>query len=107
MSDEKEKIIRGKKVLVKPGVDDDPEESKRYQIQIAARLQRKVLENLERKLDQDLITPPEMATLVKLLAQNGWVLDPAMIPKGLRSKITDMVDPNEFLDDDPDLPKVN
>lgn len=95
------------KVKVKTGIDDNPEESKRYQIEIAARLQRKVLECLERKLDDGSITPPEMATLVKLLSGNGWVLDPAMIPKGLRSKITDMVNPTEFLDDDPDVPKVN
>lgn len=104
---EKPKVVRGSGVLVKPGIDDDAEASKQYQIEITARLQRKLLERFERLLDQDLITPPEMATLTKLLASNGWTLDPAMLPKGLRSKITDLVDPAEFLDDDPDLPKVN
>lgn len=91
----------------KHAVDGDLEASRAYQLEIAARLQRKVLEVLEAKLDDGTISGPEMSTLVKLLSQNGWAIDPAKVPEGLRQKLTSVIDPNDLNDDDPDVPQVN
>lgn len=70
------------------------------QIEIAERLQVKMLKRWETLLDNDLLSPTDAATLARLLAQNGWSLDPQKLPEGLRSKLTEHIDPREFSEDD-------
>jgi len=68
------------------------------QLEIAERLQLKLLERFEMLLDKGTITSTDLATLCKLLSQNGWQLDPLKLPKGLRDKLTEHIDPSEFDD---------
>lgn len=70
------------------------------QIEIAGRLQQKVLERFETLLDEGAINATEMATLVRLLVHNGWILDKARIPQGLQDKLTAGIDPSTITDDD-------
>lgn len=57
------------------------------QIEIAERLQLKWLKHMETLLDAGTISPTDGATLARVLLANGWNLDPARLPKGLRDKI--------------------
>lgn len=69
------------------------------QIKIATRLQEKILARFELLLDSGEMTSTDAATLVRLLSQNGWTLDPKQVPQGLRGMLTSDVDPAE-LDED-------
>jgi hypothetical protein len=71
------------------------------QLEIAKRLQYKLLKRFEKLIDQDEMSATDAATLVRLLSQNGWVLDPAALPQGLRDKLKDTV-PAFDQDIDPD-----
>lgn len=62
---------------------------KQKQVEIAENLQLKVLQRFDTLLDEGTITSTDMATLVRLLASNGWVLDPARLPQRLKSKLLD------------------
>lgn len=67
------------------------------QLELAVRLQLKWLERMITLFDLDRITSTDMATLARVLMANGWVLDPAQLPQGLRSKLTDTIpDPEDF-----------
>lgn len=70
---------------------------KKEQLEIAERLQLLWLRRMERLLESGMITSTDMATLARLLMQNGWSLDPNALPQGLRDKITT---PVSFEDDD-------
>ena len=70
------------------------------QLEIAGRLQTKWLEHMEKLIDNGQITPTDMSTLERFLRNNGWSLDPARLPKGLRDKLTSHVATDEFDDDD-------
>jgi hypothetical protein len=73
------------------------------QLKIAERLQTKMLERWEKMLDDGSMTASDAAALSRLLAANGWNLDPARLPKGVRDKLTESVDPKQFEDDDADV----
>ena len=78
----------------------DPVDDKRKQISIAERLQLKLLERWEKLLDSNELQATDAATLARLLAQNGWNIDPAKLPAGLRSVLTESIDPRGFDDDE-------
>lgn len=78
--------------------------SRESQIDLAARLQTLLLENFEELFKSGAMTAADRSTLSRLLMANGWSLDPASIPQGLRDKLTKHIDPRVFDDNDPDLP---
>lgn len=73
---------------------------KESQLQKAEELQDLLLANFEYLLKNDLMTPTDRATLTRLLTQNGWTIDPSMLPQGLRDKLTTKVDPLDFEEDE-------
>lgn len=80
-------------------------DTKKQQIDIAERLQLALLKYFEKKLEDD---PPTLsdtgaATLARLLMQNGWSIDPAKLPTGLKDKLLSGVDPTQLSDDDVDV----
>ena len=77
---------------------------KQKQLELAEKLQLKLLERWERLIDEGQLTPTDAATLARLLSQNGWSIDPARLPQGLRDKLTKRIDPLQFEDGDADLP---
>lgn len=70
------------------------------QIELAARVQSKWLRRMDWLLDHGLVTSTDMATLARVLLQNGWSLDPARLPKGLRDKLTAHIPVDDFEDED-------
>lgn len=70
------------------------------QIEIAERLQLKWLLRMEKLLDDGEITSTDLATLSRFLMANGWTLDPARLPKGLRDKLTKHISPDDLDEDD-------
>lgn len=58
------------------------------QLEIAARLQEKWLQRMEFLLDHGMITSTDLATLSRVLLQNGWSLDPKRLPKGLQALVS-------------------
>lgn len=77
---------------------------KEEQVEIAERLQRLLLEEFEKRLDPSCdkqATSTDLATLARILKDNGWTIDPADLPDDLRDHITNDVDPEDL--DDPDL----
>jgi hypothetical protein len=69
------------------------------QLELAEQLQAMLLRTYHTRLKAGTISDTGLAALQRLLQQNGWSLDPAQLPKGLRDMITSKVDPTE-LDDD-------
>lgn len=78
-------------------------EAEKSQLGIAARLQEKWLEHMEHLFETKQITSTDLATLARVLLQNGWTLDPKKLPQGLKDKLTTQVSPDE-LDQDGVLP---
>lgn len=68
------------------------------QVQIAERLQLKLLQHLESLLDSGEITSTDVATLARLLMANGWSIDPTKIPQGIKDKITKHIDLADYSD---------
>ena len=73
----------------------DPNLSHPEQIEVAKRLQTKWLLHMERLLDEGEVTSTDLATIARLLSQNGWVLDSSRLPSRLRDKLTAEFDPTE------------
>lgn len=73
------------------------------QTALADRLQTKWLQRMEHLIDSGEATATDMATLARVLLQNGWSLDPKQLPQALRDKLTSKVSTEE-LDDDGVLP---
>jgi hypothetical protein len=78
----------------------DKAAEKRMQIELSAKLQTMILLDFERMLKENTMSPSDRATLVRLLSMNGWSLDPAMIPQGLRGVLTAVVDPKKLDDEE-------
>ena len=76
------------------------------QIELAEKLQMKALEYFENGFDTGTLTATDVSTLVRLLSQNGWVLDPARVPQGLRDKLTSTLDPSDLEDDGDVIPII-
>lgn len=79
---------------------------KREQIDLAKRLQTKLLKHFDRLLDSGEMSPTDAATLGRLLAQNGWSFDESSLPQDLRSKLTKHVDPKLLEDDNHVVGKI-
>lgn len=72
------------------------------QTALAERLQTKWLQRMETLIDNGEATATDMATLARVLLQNGWSLDPKQLPQALREKLTSHVSAEE-LDADSDI----
>ena len=70
------------------------------QITLLARLQTLWLKHMEALLESGACTSTDLATLYRVLRDNGWQLDPTKLPKGLAEKLTKHVDPKSFEDED-------
>ncbi len=70
------------------------------QIDIATRLQEKLLKRFEKALDDGTLQATDAATLARLLMANGWNIDPAKVPTSLRSILTTHLDPSTLDDDE-------
>lgn len=77
------------------------------QLEIAERLQLLLLEEFEELLNssdpESGMTPTDRSTLARLLMQNGWSIDPAALPQGIRDKLSPDVqlpDDEDALDDE-------
>jgi hypothetical protein len=77
-------------------VSGEQKDNAQEQLEIAERLQLKLLQRFEALIDQGEMSSTDAATLTRLLAANGWNLDPKKIPQRLRDKLTKVV---EFDDD--------
>lgn len=73
-------------------------DANRTQLEIAERLQLKLLVRFERLLDSGEMSATDAATLSTLLRQNGWNLDPTSIPTGIRDKLRDLPGFDEEVD---------
>jgi len=78
----------------------DSTERQTKQLEITERLQDKLLEFFETKLQDGTLSDTGAATLTRLLMANGWSLDPARLPQTVRDKLTRSIDPRELDDDD-------
>lgn len=77
--------------------------SKKTQLEIAERLQLKLLERFEKMLDDGTLQATDAATLSRLLMSNGWNIDPAKLPAGLAGILTKHYDATSLDADDPDM----
>ena len=71
----------------------------RKQLDIKTRLETKWLERMEKLIDSGEVTSTDMATLARVLQNNGWVIDETKLPQHLRDKLTSHVSPEELEDD--------
>jgi hypothetical protein len=78
-------------------------DTKNEQVEMVEDLQLKLLKSFNTMLDEGTLTPTDRATLVRLLMANGWNLDPARLPKGLKDKITTKLNATDFDSNDPDV----
>ena len=70
------------------------------QVDLAGRLQEKLLERFEALMEAGEDTPTDRATLSRLLNSNGWSLSPDSLPAELKDFITKTVDPRSLDDED-------
>lgn len=78
-------------------------DNREKQLEIAERLQLKLLTYFEKQLDAGAIAPAECATLAKILRDNGWNIDPAKVPSRLRDMLTKGIDAAKLEEDDADV----
>lgn len=71
------------------------------QVEIAKRLQMLWLQHMEKMFTSDppTITSTDMATLARVLRENGWTLDESKLPEKLRNKLTSLVKPDDIGDE--------
>lgn len=79
---------------------------KSEQIEIADKLQTLWLRRMQKKMEKGTASSTDMATLMRFLVTNGWNLDPARLPKGLRDKLTTHLSPGDFDEDDGVIGKI-
>jgi len=70
------------------------------QVDLATRLQQKLLERFENLMAEGEDTPTDRATLSRLLNANGWELSPDSLPAELKDFITKKVDPRSLDEED-------
>ena len=70
------------------------------QVDLAERLQQKLLERFEKLMADVEDTPTDRATLARLLNSNGWSLSPDSLPADLKDFITKVVDPRSLDEED-------
>lgn len=61
------------------------------QIKLADELQDLVLADLKKILDNGTATATDRATIIRLLRDNGWNLDPSRLTTSLKDKLTNKV----------------
>jgi hypothetical protein len=74
--------------------------NKEEQIQVAEELQTLILKDFVKILKDNTASATDRATIIRLLRENGWTLDPALLPKNLRDKLTSKVSFDDDLSDD-------
>jgi hypothetical protein len=84
-------------------LDTTPME-KPAQINLAAELQAGALRLFLRRVKSGQISDTGLNTLVRLLAANGWDLDPSHLPQELKDMLTSKLSPEEIEADDDILP---
>lgn len=84
-------------------MSDDTTDHKQQQIDIATRLQTKLLKRFEDELDAGTMQATDAATLARLLMANGWSIDPAKVPASLRGVLTKHINAALLDEDDPDV----
>jgi hypothetical protein len=84
----------------------DKQEVQKKQMEFIPRLQMMTLEHFEQLLKDKTITSTDLATLVRLLVHNGWVLDETRLPTTLRDKLTRRLDPADLSDEDGVVGKI-
>lgn len=77
---------------------DPAQEELKKQLAIKAKLETLWLEHMQHLLETKAVTSTDLATLARVLMQNGWVIDEGKLPQQLRDKLTTLVSPEE-LDD--------
>jgi len=82
-------------------VSDQQVELKK-QLEIKERLETMWLVHMEKLLQSGEITSTDMATLARVLMQNGWVIDAGKLPQQLRDKLTS----NVSFEGDEEEPKI-
>ena len=70
-----------------PMPKQEPMKDSVNQLEVAERLQAKWLQRMEFLLDSGMATSTDLATLSRVLLQNGWSLDPKKLPKGLQALV--------------------
>ena len=73
---------------------------KQGQVDKAEQLQELLLNDLKKLFKQGETTTPDRATLARLLKDNGWSVDPSMVPQELKEKLTSKIAPGDDIDDD-------
>ena len=73
---------------------------KQEQVDKAEQLQELLLDDLIRLFKEGEATSTDRATLARLLKDNGWSVDPSMVPQELRDKLTSKIAPGDDIDDD-------
>lgn len=72
---------------------------KQGQVDKAEKLQELLLDNLIKLFEDGTATSTDRATLAKLLRDNGWSVDPLMIPQDLKDQLTSKLKPGDDIDD--------
>ena len=73
---------------------------KQGQVDKAAYLQELLLDDLIVLFESGDATSTDRATLARLLKDNGWSVDPSMVPQELMEKLTSKIAPGDDIDDD-------
>lgn len=89
-----------KKAWEGPELLEDAKLTKNEQLDLAERLQAMLLRSYLKRLQEGSLSDTGMASLQRLLSQNGWSLDPAQLPQELRHMLTSEVSPEELDEED-------
>ncbi len=57
------------------------------QVEQGQRLQKLLLDEFERMLTEGTMNPTDRSTLVRFLKDNGWTIDPSMLPDSLKGMV--------------------
>ena len=76
------------------------------QIELAEKLQDLWLREMKQRLESGAATSTDLATLARVLENNGWTIDPADLPTDLREHITTEVSFDDDAEDDDKLEVV-
>ena len=72
---------------------------KQEQVDKAEQLQELLLDDLIKLFKEGEATSTDRATLARLLKDNGWSVDPSMVPQDLRDKLTSKIAPGDDIED--------
>lgn len=72
---------------------------KQDQVDKAEKLQELLLDDLITLFKDGKATSTDRATLARLLKDNGWSVDPLMVPQDLQDQLTSKIEPGDDIDD--------